>query len=259
MNWISILIFAIKEWMKGRSEPLEDSGSNLDPSNPIPSPKNIIVADRKNEIMKYSDITLVFSFGHGATDPITGDYHCIAGGKEHTFEDGYNIREGDLNRSYERPFVEYAEKEGFRVEVVSHDYLDYSLSKRVMLAEAIKGKKILIAFHHNASPNHNARGYEIFTTRGENNSDDLAEAIWFKTHLLKRLFPEHVMRSDIRDGDHDKEANFVEIRSFNGPAVYIENGFFDYMPDLKKVQDDFYRSQLVRATIEGIKMYLYNR
>ena len=201
--------------------------------------------------------TIVLSFGHGSIDPVTGSYHCLAGGKQYTFPDGDTVYEGEINRLYQKSLELALRAEGFKVVVISHNHLDYTLGKRVQLAAEVKGPKILICFHHNASPEHNAAGWEIWTTRKRNNSDTLAEHVWFEHYLLKRAFDNLRMRSDVSlDGDHDFEADFMEIKAFDGPAIYIENGFFDNVEDLERVTDHKYMHHATQAIVRGVVKYI---
>lgn len=221
---------------------------------------------QKNEPANFrNNITVILSAGHGGTDPITGEYHCIAGGKQHTFSDGLNVREGDINRTYCKAIEKSLEAAGYKVENIHHDYYDYPLDKRVQLAKQVPGECCLIPVHHNASRNHNAKGFEVFTTRGQTASDDLAEYIWFKVNMLKRLFSSLKMRHDMAsDGDHDKEANFQEIKAFEdyhrgtgytGACAYIEGGFFDYKPDLARIQDPGYIEQFATAILKAVDLF----
>jgi N-acetylmuramoyl-L-alanine amidase len=64
-----------------------------------------------------------------------------------------------------------------------------------------------------------ARGYSVFTTKGETNSDTVAEII-MKQFAVD--FPELKVRADKSDGDLDKEEDFTVILKADCPAVLIE-------------------------------------
>ena len=92
---------------------------------------------------------------------------------------------------------------------------------------------IMISIHLNAAGNGqwmNARGWECYTTPGQNNSDKLATLLYNKAKLL---LPNNniKIRTDNSDGDPDKEANFYIIRKSNCPAVLTENLFMDNKED----------------------------
>lgn len=228
-------------------------------------PPEAVDPEKKESMNFRNKITVILSAGHGATDPTTGFYHCLAGGKQHTFSDGENIREGDLNRIYSDELERQLLQSGYKVAKVHHEYLDHSLDMRIKKAQQVKGECCLIPIHFNASPEHNAKGFEVFTTRGQTASDDLAEFIWFKVNLLRRIYDDLRMRSDMAsDGDHDKEANFKEIRAFenyhksteySGAHAYLEGGFFDYKPELRRLQDQDYIELYCASIVKGIDLF----
>ena len=86
---------------------------------------------------------------------------------------------------------------------------------------------LMISIHLNAAGNGdwmNARGWECYTTPGQNNSDKLATLLYNKAKLIfaHMEHDEHVLlpqnnisiRTDNSDGDPDKEANFYIIRKY---------------------------------------------
>ena len=81
-----------------------------------------------------------------------------------------------------------------------------------------------------------ATGFEIFTTKGQNNSDKLADCIFLEVEKLYNLLNLKV-RSDKTDNDYDKESDFYIIKRANMPAVLIECLFFDNKEDFKKLKD----------------------
>jgi len=246
-------------------EPEEGNEENLPRNENLPKFETPPPPPKKETMNFRNDITIILSAGHGATDPLTGEYHCLAGGKEYTYRDGRNVREGDLNRLYAKSLEKSLLEAGYKVVNVHHEIQDYSLDKRIKLAQEVKGECCLIPIHHNASVRHNAKGFEVFTTRGKTPSDDLAEYIWFKVNLLRRMFKNLRMRHDIAtDGDHDKEANFKEIKhfenyhkntAFTGACAYIENGFFDYKPDLERIENKDFLRHFTIAVVKAIDLF----
>jgi N-acetylmuramoyl-L-alanine amidase len=67
-----------------------------------------------------------------------------------------------------------------------------------------------------------AKGFSVNTTLGQNNSDKLATAIF---ESWSKAFPSQRKRTDYRDNDPDKEANYKVLREANCPAVLVELGF----------------------------------
>lgn len=80
-----------------------------------------------------------------------------------------------------------------------------------------------VSYHFNSgdSPN-TSNSWEIFTTPGQNRSDELASAIG---EVHQHLFSDQQVRADISDGDIDKEANFAVIRGTRCPSCLMEGEF----------------------------------
>ncbi|NKI30908.1 N-acetylmuramoyl-L-alanine amidase [Muricauda sp. DJ-13] len=113
-----------------------------------------------------------------------------------------------------------------------------------------------MSIHCNASPNHNASGFEIYTTTGVTKSDALATSIGnritpFYTNLNLRL------RYDFfSDGDLDKEIDFYVLRKTKCPAVLLECLFFDFYDDYKLLKDAAFQKELAWRIYEGVTDFL---
>ena len=70
----------------------------------------------------------------------------------------------------------------------------------------------LMGFHKES-----AHGWSVYTTVGETKSDKIAQVLHEKA---KAEFPTHKMRMDSRDGDADKESNFLGIKKSSN-AFYL--------------------------------------
>ena len=114
---------------------------------------------------------------------------------------------------------------------------------------------VFISKHSNASGMGgwmNARGWSVWTTKGQNNSDKLAEFIW---KAANKYIKGTKMLSSVSDGDHDFEANFQVIREANCPAVLLEEFFHDNKEDVKWGMSDEAIKQFTAASVEGIDNY----
>lgn len=92
---------------------------------------------------------------------------------------------------------------------------------------------IMISIHLNASGNGQwmaARGWSVWTTRGQNNSDKLATLMY---NIAAKLFGHGSCRKDMSDGDPDYESNFYIIKGANCPAILTENFFQDNKFDVE--------------------------
>lgn len=124
--------------------------------------------------------------------------------------------------------------------LITPELQDISLSERVKRINNYCNKYgaancIMISIHLNAAGNGqwmNGRGWECYTTPGQNNSDKLATILYNKAKLI---LPQNniSIRTDNSDGDPDKEAHFYIIRKSNCPAVLTENLFMDNRLDNK--------------------------
>ena len=118
-----------------------------------------------------------------------------------------------------------------------------------------QARTLLISFHNNAAGLGiqwmNARGFEVWTSRGQTNSDKFADILCNK---LSIMFPELKGRFDITDGDKDKEEGFnVLVRK--PMAVLIEWLFQDNKLDVELLKDDKVNDRFCLAVIEAINQF----
>ncbi len=117
---------------------------------------------------------------------------------------------------------------------------------------------ILISIHLNASGNGQwmaARGWECYTTKGQNNSDKLANCLY---DAAKLILKGHNIRTDYTDGDPDKENNWYIIKGANCPAVLTESLFMDNKQDAEYLLSAEGFNNIVALHVEGVKQY-YNK
>lgn len=120
---------------------------------------------------------------------------------------------------------------------------DISLPERVHRANVIYRAypdSYLLSVHANAG---GGSGFEFFTSVGETKSDQIAELFYDEA---KEMFPQFKMRTDMADGDRDKEAHFFILKHTLCPAVLTENLFYDNETDLKYLLTDEGREQIAR-------------
>jgi len=114
---------------------------------------------------------------------------------------------------------------------------------------------IFVSIHCNASNKHNARGFELFTSKGFTQSDVLAENI---ANSVQHVYEDVKMRLryDLSDGDKDKEVDFYVLRKTKCPAVLIECGFFDNRQDFDILKDPLFQANLGSFIYTGILNYI---
>lgn len=208
----------------------------------------------------FNDFCVYLDAGHGALDK-NGKY-VTAPSKQFqhskgSFHDGRWFYEGVFNRTITNRVALKFDRLGINYMMVSHEWVDTPLQYRVDMANwyhrnALKG--IYISNHANAA-NGVARGFEVYTSPGKTKSDDLAQLMWNQVSNL--LGTRITMRSDLSDGDHDREANFFVLTRTAMPAMLVEHLFFDNYEDAMLLMSDeivdYFAEAQVRAVIEFFK------
>lgn len=120
-------------------------------------------------------------------------------------------------------------------------------------------KTLLVSIHVNAAGNGKdwmgAKGWSIWTTKGQNNSDKLATSIYSCAKREMELWEQRV-REDNSDGDPDYESNFYIIKNANCPAVLVENFFMDNKDDVEWLLTDECKKTCARVIVMGILRYV---
>lgn len=113
------------------------------------------------------------------------------------------------------------------------------------------------SLHVNAAPGQGwqqARGIEIWTSKGQTKSDEYATQIFIALRQeFEKDFSDFSLfwRTDMRDGDIDKEANFTELLSKH-PSVLLEFLFMNNKTDLKYLNDITIKTRLANVLIEEL-------
>lgn len=123
-----------------------------------------------------------------------------------------------------------------------------SLSTRPTMANNVKADAF-VSIHCNSADNANARGWEVFTTRGQNRSDDLATCIGER---YRSANPDLKTRFDESDGDLDKEANFAVIRGTDCPSCLMELGFISNSNEELLLNNAQFQRDAAKAIAQGI-------
>lgn len=118
-----------------------------------------------------------------------------------------------------------------------------TLSERAYRANELKAD--LLSIHCNAG---GGRGFEAFTSPGQTQSDPWATAI---LEELGTDFPGRPIRTDVRDGDPDKEARFTVLTKTKRSAVLVELGFIDTPEGQRFLSDPINQENLARAIARG--------
>lgn len=207
-----------------------------------------------------TDKVVYLDAGHGGLAPGNGTYTThpdkqFRHGNQSFHRFGW-FYEGVWNRDMLVRVFKRLRALSIRTIIVSHAWQDTPLAQRTERANWYHKNwrpGILVSLHANASPTHNARGYEVYTSPGPTSADLLAELHWQATRDL--LGNRIRMRDDISDGDHDKEAQFWMLQKTVMPAILVEHLFFDQHEDAQLLMDETILDLFAEATVRAIVEY----
>lgn len=171
-------------------------------------------------------------------------------GKFYKHSDTFTAYEGVTNRAIASLLMVHLKGAGIPFDQIHHDYLDTPLSGLVVKANAIHNEKkncVYLSIHSNAGK---GKGFEVFTSKGETKSDQMAEVF---CNQLQADFPEYPLRQDTRDGDKDKEEDFYVLKYTNCPAVLVELLFFDEINQALFLNSKQGQARLANSLFEAIK------
>ncbi|BAV39312.1 N-acetylmuramoyl-L-alanine amidase [Tenacibaculum phage pT24] len=195
--------------------------------------------------MKTNTYKIIIDCGHGG---IKNNVYTTYPNKMHKFQNGEIAYEGVINRNIGKVLNEKLELNDFKTIFIVEpsDPTDLPLTERVKKANKIKNS-LYISIHCNAF-NTKARGFEVWTSKGETKSDKLAELVYkqVEKHMDLR------MRKDTTDGDHDKESQFYVLKNTNMPAILLECLFFDNWDDYQLSKDECFIDKLCDCFVSGI-------
>ena len=179
------------------------------------------------------------------------------------FPEGGRLREYKYCREIAREVVKRLKAEGYDAELVVPEDADISLGQRCARVNAVCDRMgtrnvCLVSIHNNAAGNGtqwmSARGWEAWTSKGQTQGDRLADCLYdaAQKHLPKGT----KIRTDLADGDRDKEENFTILYRSKCAACLTENLFQDNREDVDCLLSPAGREAIVTLHVEGIKAYV---
>lgn len=172
------------------------------------------------------------------------------------------FREYLFNRQVSDLVLTRLRDKGLDADLVVTETNDIALRTRAMRVNRVcdrygAGNVILLSIHANASGLGtdwmNAKGWSVYTTRGETRADMVAECL----HIaFAKAFPERKMRQDLSDGDSDYEMDFYIIKKTRCPAVLLENFFYDNHEECQWLLQPRTRERIADAIVDGLLLYL---
>ena len=172
-------------------------------------------------------------------------------------------------RELARQIVKILQYRGYDSELLVPEDDDIPLSERVRRVNEIcltyepscpastgHPDVILISLHLNAAGDGtkwmNATGWSCYTSKGQTQSDKLAECLY---DAAIKNFPGRRIRTDFSDGDFDWEEGFYILRKSLCPAVLTENFFMDSHSDLEYLQSRAGKRAVVSTHVKGLIEY----
>lgn len=170
--------------------------------------------------------------------------------KMHVHPEG-PIFEGEFNRLVVEAMAFMLGDDGIDYHILCPGPEDVPLKERVRKANELYSEHknaIFVSIHGNAF-NGNAKGFEVFTSKGLTRSDKIAEVFAIQ---VAKMFPNRIMRWDLSDKDKDKEANFYVLKNTHMPAILTENFFFDNPEDAALMMSDYGILDIAKAHVNAI-------
>lgn len=173
------------------------------------------------------------------------------------------LREYRYCREIAREVVRRLRAQGYDAETVVPEDADIPLGERCNRVNAWcdrlgAGNVCLVSIHNNAAGNGsqwmNARGWEAWTSKGQTRGDRLADCLY---DAAQKYLPKGTkIRTDMTDGDRDKEENFTILYRSKCAACLTENLFQDNREDVDFLLSPEGREAIVMLHVEGIKTYV---
>lgn len=179
--------------------------------------------------------------------------------KKGTFHDGSKFYEGVKNRKaidlIEKKLLEDGKLIPIKVYQEKEDTALYFRSDLANRIHKIR-KGFYFSEHSNATPQHTARGFSVWTSVGQTDSDVFASLVYdLVKEKLSSIFNIKMMKQTAYDEDADYEAKFHVLVRTSCPSLLVENLFFDNFEDAKILMNEEYLSSYAEAVVEA--MYLF--
>lgn len=196
----------------------------------------------------------IIDAGHGGINPATGQY-VTPGKRSPKWSDGSVYYEGVGNRTIAQKVGAKLKAAGisFVYTVTPSEWQDVGLTARIDRAKkaiSLANKPgVLISIHSNGAAVESAHGYEVFTSPGQTSSDALATILF---NAFKAKFPELSGRSNLQDGDPDKEELFTVISSKAFPSMLLETMFHTNEKECRMLMDPIIQDRIATAIVNAI-------
>ena len=177
--------------------------------------------------------------------------------------------EAIYNREIAKRIVAELQNKGYDAELLVPEEEDIPLKERVRrvnaacsassscLAPTGHPNVILVSIHVNAAGDGskwmNATGWSCYTSKGQTQSDKLADCLY---QAAIKNFPGKRIRTDDSDGDSDWEENFYLLRKSLCVAVLTENFFQDCLSEVQFLQSESGKQAIIDTHTEALIHYI---
>ena len=165
-------------------------------------------------------------------------------------------------REIAREVVKRLKGMGLDADLLVPEDADIALGERAARANAycdrMGAKNVcVVSIHLNAAGAGDwmqARGWEAWTSPGQTRGDKLADYLY---DAAQKILPAGTkIRTDLRDGDRDKEENFTILTRTKCAACLTENLFQDNKEDADYLLSEEGRKAIADLHVEGIRNYV---
>lgn len=175
-----------------------------------------------------------------------------------------SLMEWEYNREIAKRVQKILLSYGIDTRLVVEDDWDMPLKQRYIKVNKIcdrygAGNVIMISIHCNAASNGqwtNARGWSVWTTKGQTNSDKLADELYTAAQSYLPQYGMTLRKETYNDGDVDYEKNFTVIYGAKCPAVLTENLFMDNKVDCAWLLTEEGKETITNIHVDGILKYM---
>jgi len=191
-------------------------------------------------------MVILIDNGHGKDTP---------GKRSPIWDDGSQLFEYEFNRDVAETLHHMLIMNGYDAVLLVPELNDVSLAERVERANSIYVNSFcfLVSIHANAG---GGTGFEVFTSKGETDSDKIAECF---VESAKEHLTDFKIRTDNSDGDQDKEAQFYILKNTWCPAILTENLFMDNERDCRYIMSREGRDKIAEMHYDAIVNYIESR
>ena len=211
----------------------------------------------KSEYNAKSKYCYIISAGHSGVDE-NGNY-LTAPNKMHdhnkgSFHNGTKFYEGVFNRVIADGLCKKLKKAGIVYKKLYEPVLDMTLQYKKDKVNHIHTnvqKCILIDLHSNAFDG-NARGFRVYTSKGQTISDKIATNLWHEVQKFSDKYGFKMGVQSYLDNDNDFEEQLYMLRMTACPAILPECLFFDNYEDAKILMREDFQQDYIQALFNNI-------